>query len=76
MERKLYAVHSQIPISEVYIEMAHVITDQCVSCGSCEPVCPVEAISQGDSQYVIDAGLCIDCGACADACPMSAINAG
>ena len=34
--------------------MAYVISDACVSCGTCEPECPVSAISQGDSQYVID----------------------
>lgn len=39
--------------------MAFVISDSCVSCGTCEPECPVGAISQGDSQFVIDAGaLC------------------
>ena len=53
--------------------MAYVITDACVSCGSCEGGCPVEAIAQGDSQYVINADVCVECGACADACPMDAI---
>lgn len=40
--------------------MARVISDACVSCGSCEAECPVSAISQGDSQFVIDADSCID----------------
>ena len=54
--------------------MAFVISDSCVSCGTCEPECPVGAISQGDSQYVIDADACIDCGACEAACPTGAIS--
>lgn len=41
--------------------MAYVISDSCVSCGTCESECPVSAISQGDSQYVIDADACISC---------------
>ena len=41
--------------------MAYVISDSCVSCGTCEGECPVGAISQGDSQYVIDADACISC---------------
>ena len=28
--------------------MAYVITDACVSCGTCEGECPVGAISAGD----------------------------
>lgn len=55
--------------------MAYRITDECVSCGSCASECPVEAISQGDSQYVIDADACLDCGTCADTCPTGAITA-
>ena len=51
--------------------MAYKITDACIACGTCAPVCPVEAISEGDI-YVIDADKCIDCGACADACPVDA----
>lgn len=56
--------------------MAYVITDECVSCGTCEDECPSEAISQGDDKYVIDADACVDCGTCADACPNEAIVAG
>ena len=44
--------------------MAHVISDECVSCGSCEGECPVGAISEGDGKYEIDADACVDCGAC------------
>lgn len=54
--------------------MARVISDSCVMCGTCEGECPVGAISQGDSQYVIDADACIDCGACEGACPTGAIS--
>ena len=35
--------------------MAFKITDACVSCGTCAENCPVEAISEGDGIYVIDA---------------------
>ena len=48
--------------------MAYVISDSCVSCGTCESECPVSAISQGDSQYVIDADACLECGTCRVAC--------
>ena len=55
--------------------MAYVISDECVSCGTCESECPA-AISQGDDHYVIDADSCMDCGTCADACPTGAISEG
>ena len=44
--------------------MAYVISSACVSCGSCADACPAGAISQGDSQYQIDASACLDCGSC------------
>lgn len=53
--------------------MAYVITDDCVMCGSCADVCPVEAISEGDGKYVIDADVCAECGSCAAECPQEAI---
>lgn len=54
--------------------MAYKINDDCISCGACEAECPVGAISQGDSKYVIDPEKCIECGACAGVCPVSAPN--
>ena len=53
--------------------MAYKITDACVSCGTCAENCPVEAISEGDGIYVIDADVCVDCGTCVDNCPVEAI---
>lgn len=55
--------------------MAYVITDSCVACGTCLPVCPVGAISEGDI-YHIDSDTCIDCGSCAEVCPSEAIIPG
>ena len=53
--------------------MAYIITDACVSCGSCADACPVEAISEGDGKYEINADICVSCGTCAGTCPMEAI---
>ncbi|ADY54996.1 ferridoxin [Syntrophobotulus glycolicus DSM 8271] len=56
--------------------MAYVITDDCISCGACVDECPANAISEGDSKYVIDADSCADCGVCVDACAANAIVEG
>lgn len=53
--------------------MTHIITDECIACGACESECPMEAISEGEEKYSIDAEECTDCGACVDSCPVEAI---
>jgi ferredoxin len=52
----------------------HYIIEDCISCGACVDVCPVEAISAGSPIYVIDKDVCVDCGACDEICPVSAIK--
>jgi ferredoxin len=58
--------------------MAYLITDECISCGACEPECPNEAISEGESIYIINTDRCTECvGAhessrCAAVCPVDA----
>jgi len=52
--------------------MAYFINDDCINCGSCEAECPTNAISAGDTKYVVDPDVCVDCGACASVCTVDA----
>jgi len=54
--------------------MAYKISDECIACGSCAAQCPVEAISEADGKYAVDASKCLECGACAAQCPIEAIS--
>ena len=59
--------------------MALYITDQCVNCDVCEPVCPNKAISPGLKIYAITAPLCTECVGhhaepqCVQVCPVECI---
>ena len=57
-------------------QMAYVISDECLSCGSCAAQCPAEAIDMGELHYEIDPEKCLECGACAAQCPAEAISQG
>ncbi len=57
-----------------------ILTDDCVSCGACDEVCPHHAIIPG-RDYTINPDLCDECAnnlingvtLCVDACPVIAI---
>ena len=61
--------------------MAYKITEECISCGACEPECPNQAIKEGDTIYVIDPARCTECvgsydsSKCAEVCPVDAPQA-
>lgn len=59
--------------------MALMITDECINCDVCEPVCPNEAIYQGQEIYEINPNLCTECVGhfdmpqCVEVCPVDCI---
>jgi len=56
------------------IKYAHVSKD-CVACGTCLKVCPMNAISINKGiTAVVDEEICIGCGKCAKACPAAVIS--
>jgi len=58
--------------------MAYKITDDCISCGACEPECGNDAVRVGEEIYVIDTDRCTECVGnsespkCAEVCPVDA----
>jgi len=71
----LFAMKNQI--TQGGAEMGtHYITEDCINCGACDDVCPVDAISEVGEIHVIDQDLCTDCGACDDVCPVDVILIG
>jgi ferredoxin len=58
--------------------MSYKITDDCISCGACEAECNNNAISEGETIYLIDADRCTECigdfesPKCAEVCPVDA----
>lgn len=54
--------------------MAYIIDkNKCTNCGTCQPLCPVEAITEVDDKRFIDPDTCISCGTCEGECPSAAI---
>lgn len=59
--------------------MALMVTDECTSCGACIEDCPNQAISEGDTVYIIDPEKCTECVGfneepqCVAVCPVECI---
>ncbi len=56
--------------------MAYKITDECISCGACEPECQNEAITEGETIFDVDPDKCTECicnfesAKCVEICPV------
>lgn len=48
--------------------------DECIGCGSCADICPVDAVTMADDRPVLDENWCIGCGVCAVSCPAEVIS--
>ncbi len=47
---------------------------ECIGCGYCIDVCPVDALELVDDVATVDTDWCIGCGVCAVGCPTDAIS--
>ena len=52
------------------------VADQCTSCGLCEKICPVRAITMSSGKPTWNASHCAHCMACIHNCPAEAIEYG
>lgn len=53
--------------------MAYVVTELCILCGACISGCESNAITEGETQAIIDPKICVECGTCERNCPSGAI---
>ena len=64
---ELYATGAWVPKNLQFI------SENCINCGLCWPVCPDDAIvlDQNGNMIGIDTDHCKDCGMCVEICPMN-----
>jgi ferredoxin len=48
--------------------------DECIGCGACAEICPVDAVKMVDDKPQVDPDWCIGCGVCAVQCPADVIS--
>jgi len=61
--------------SDVTVIKQHLIDPEiCIRCNTCESICPVNAITHDDNNYVVDAAVCNLCMACISPCPTGSID--
>ena len=60
----------------ISLNEGYLITDACIGCGSCLPVCPQSCIDGSKVPFEIEQAHCLHCGNCMTACPSGAVVRG
>ena len=47
---------------------------ECIGCGACAEICPVDAVKMVENKPEVDQNWCIGCGVCAVSCPAEVIT--
>jgi len=47
---------------------------ECIGCGACADICPVDAVAMVEDKPEVDQDWCIGCGVCAVSCPAEVIS--
>lgn len=69
--KKRYGVNLLSPSNYV----SRIDADACTSCGVCEELCPMDAVTlNGEGVVLVDESLCIGCGVCAGTCEFDAVE--
>lgn len=68
IERDAFQIGNGKKMKEGYF-----ITDKCIACGKCIPLCPQNCINKG-TPFVIQQEHCLHCGNCLTICPVNAIE--
>jgi heterodisulfide reductase subunit A len=72
------AIRASIPLMQGEVEVeplvAFVNEGICVGCGTCEAICPFDALSLEAGVMRVNEVVCKGCGSCGSACPSGAIS--
>ena len=59
-------------VSRYAADAAH--RENCIGCGACEKICPMEAVSLEGGNLQLNGGKCIGCGLCVSKCPKGVLK--
>lgn len=63
-----------MPLHTLTSYLAEVNEEDCIGCGTCSEICPMETIDLIDDIATINSEKCIGCGVCVHQCPSEAIE--